>query len=89
MIADDALDPPLTAREIEVLTLAARGCAGPEIARQLVVSPSTVKTHFSHIYEKLGVKNRAAAVARAMQLRVIKAAFPWPMRLRKCSYRPN
>lgn len=71
VIAADVLDPPLTAREIEVLTLAARGCGGPEIASELVVSPSTVKTHFSHIYEKLGVRNRAAAVARAMQLGVI------------------
>jgi len=73
VIANDALAPPvpLTAREIEVLTLAARGSAGPEIARKLVVSPSTVKTHFSHIYEKLGVRNRAAAVARAIHLGVI------------------
>jgi PAS domain S-box-containing protein len=73
VIADDAGDPPLplTAREIEVLTLAARGCSGPEIARKLVVSPATVKTHFAHIYEKLGVRNRAAAVARGLQLGVI------------------
>jgi PAS domain S-box-containing protein len=57
----------LTPREIEVLTLAARGYSGPEIARRLVVSPSTVKTHFANIYEKLEVRNRAAAVAIAMQ----------------------
>jgi PAS domain S-box-containing protein len=57
----------LTPREIEVLTLAARGYSGPEIARRLVVSPSTIKTHFANIYEKLGVRNRAAAVAIAIQ----------------------
>lgn len=73
VIDDGALDlpVPLTARETEVLALAARGCGGPEIARKLTVSPSTVKTHFAHIYEKLGVRNRPAAVARAMQLGVI------------------
>jgi PAS domain S-box-containing protein len=73
VIEDAAVDPPipLTAREIEVLTLAARGCSGPEIARKLVVSPATVKTHFANIYDKLGVRNRAAAVARGMQLGVI------------------
>ncbi len=70
----DPLAPPisLTPREIEVLTLAARGYSGPEIARRLVVSPATVKTHFAHIHEKLGVPSRAAAVARAMQLGVIE-----------------
>lgn len=71
---DDPLNPTiqLTPREIEVLTLAARGYSGPEIARRLVVSPATVKTHFAHIHEKLGVPSRAAAVARAMQLGVIE-----------------
>jgi PAS domain S-box-containing protein len=70
----DPLDPPisLTPREIEILTLAARGYSGPEIAQRLVVSPATVKTHFAHIHEKLGVPSRAAAVARAMQLGVIE-----------------
>jgi DNA-binding NarL/FixJ family response regulator len=62
---------PLTPREIEVLTLAARGYSGPEIARRLVVSPATVKTHFGNVYEKLGVRSRAAAVATAMQLGAI------------------
>jgi PAS domain S-box-containing protein len=69
----DADDPaiPLTPREIEVLTLAARGYSGPQIARQLVLSPATVKNHFAHIHAKLGVRSRAAAVAKAMQLGVI------------------
>ena len=49
---------PLSEREIEVLRLAAGGLSGPGIAEQLVLSPATVKTHFEHIYEKLGVGDR-------------------------------
>lgn len=66
----------LTPRESEVLTLAARGFSGPEIAEQLVLSRATVKTHLTHVYEKLGVPNRAAAVAKAMQLSVIPYSSP-------------
>lgn len=62
----------LTARELEVLQLAAYGLSGREIAAQLVVSPSTIKTHFNHIYEKLGVSDRAAAVATALRLGLIE-----------------
>jgi DNA-binding NarL/FixJ family response regulator len=68
------LDPParrLTAREIEVLELSAAGLRGPAIAERLYVSPTTVKTHFEHIYEKLGVSDRAAAVAYAFRTGVI------------------
>ena len=54
---------PLSEREIEVLRLAAEGLSGPAIAERLVLSPATVKTHFEHIYVKLGVSDRAAAVA--------------------------
>ena len=43
----------------------------PEIAAMLVLSPGTVKTHFRHIYEKLGVRDRAAAVADALRSGVI------------------
>lgn len=57
----------LTARELEVLRLAARGRTGPEIARELFVSPTTVKSHLQNAYEKLGVSDRAAAVAEAMR----------------------
>ncbi len=63
--------PALTDRELEVLRLAAGGNTGPEIARRLFVSPSTVKSHFENIYEKLGVSDRAAAVARALRLGLI------------------
>jgi two-component system, NarL family, nitrate/nitrite response regulator NarL len=59
--------PTLTAREREVLVLIMEGHSGPEIARRLQVSPATVKTHLLHLYEKLGVTERAAAVAEAMR----------------------
>jgi PAS domain S-box-containing protein len=62
---------PLSEREIEVLRLAAEGVSGPGIAERLVLSPATVKTHFEHIYEKLGVGDRTAAVAQAMRTGVI------------------
>jgi DNA-binding CsgD family transcriptional regulator len=62
----------LTPREIQVLTLAADGLHGPDLARALVISPATVRTHLANIYEKLGVGNRAAAVARAIRLGMIE-----------------
>ena len=62
---------PLSEREIEVLRLAAEGLSGPGIAERLVLSPATVKTHFEHIYEKLGVGDRAAAVAQALRTGLI------------------
>jgi two-component system, NarL family, nitrate/nitrite response regulator NarL len=58
---------PLTPRELEVLALAAEGRSGPQIGRELFVSPATVKTHLRNIYDKLGVKDRAAAVAEGMR----------------------
>jgi DNA-binding NarL/FixJ family response regulator len=65
-------DPrPLSEREIEVLRLAAEGMRGNEIAERLVLSPATVKTHLAHIYEKLGVGDRTAAVAKALRTGVI------------------
>lgn len=65
-------DPPLTPRELEVLELAAEGQSGPHIAESLVVSPATVRTHFEHIYAKLGVNDRAGSVAKAMRLGLIE-----------------
>jgi DNA-binding CsgD family transcriptional regulator len=61
----------LTERELEILRLAAEGNTGPAIAKRLVVSPSTIKSHFEHIYEKLGVSDRAAAVAQALRIGLI------------------
>ena len=56
---------PLSAREQEVLELIARGATNREAARALFVSEATVKTHLLHVYAKLGVNDRAAAVAEA------------------------
>jgi DNA-binding CsgD family transcriptional regulator len=58
---------PLTARETEILQLAAHGMSGPEIAEHLVVSPGTVKTHFQNIYLKWNVPDRTSAVAKALR----------------------
>ena len=59
--------PLMTGRERETLKLTAEGLSAPAIARRLHLSPATVKTHLQHIYEKLGVSDRAAAVAEAMR----------------------
>jgi PAS domain S-box-containing protein len=62
----------LTPRELQVLQLAADGHSGRRIAERLVISPSTIKTHFNHIYEKLGMSDRSSAVATAMRLGLIE-----------------
>ncbi|MEU5343781.1 helix-turn-helix transcriptional regulator [Streptomyces sp. NPDC020766] len=54
----------LTRRELDVLRCVARGLATPQIAEQLVVSPSTVRKHLENAFGKLGVSSRTAAVAR-------------------------
>lgn len=59
--------PLLSAREREILKLIADGLSAPRIGARLHLSPATVKTHLQHIYEKLGVSERAAAVAAAMR----------------------
>ncbi len=59
--------PVLSAREREVLNGIARGQSIPAIAAELFVAPSTIKTHVQRLYEKLGVSDRAAAVAEAMR----------------------
>lgn len=61
----------LSAREVEVLRLVAAGKSNPEIGKELFVAASTVKTHLDRAYAKLGVRDRAAAVARAKDLRVL------------------
>ena len=61
----------LTPRELEVLRLTARGNSAPDMAEQLVIAESTVKTHLANIYAKLGVSDRAAAVARGIRTGLI------------------
>jgi two-component system, NarL family, nitrate/nitrite response regulator NarL len=62
----------LTPREREVLGGLAEGKSAPQIAGELHVSPATVKTHLKTLYEKLGVSDRAAAVAEAMRRGLIE-----------------
>ena len=69
-----ALQPliePLSQRELEVLRLLITELSGPEIAHELVISLSTVRTHTKSIYSKLNVNNRRAAVKRAEELHLI------------------
>lgn len=57
----------LTARELDVLTLAASGLSNRDLASQLFVSEATVKTHLHHAFTKLGVENRQAAIATTLK----------------------
>jgi NarL family two-component system response regulator LiaR len=57
----------ITARELEILTLIARGCSNREIAAQLFVSENTVKTHCARAFEKLGAARRTQAVQRGKE----------------------
>lgn len=61
---DERLEQLLTPRELEVLELVASGATNAAIARQLVVSDQTAKTHVSHVLRKLRATNRAEAVSR-------------------------
>ena len=58
----------ITARELEILTLVARGFSNREIATQLFVSENTVKTHCARAFDKLGAARRTQAVQRAKEL---------------------
>jgi DNA-binding NarL/FixJ family response regulator len=60
-------DSRLSAREVEVLKLVAEGATNQVAARKLLVSETTIKTHLLHIYTKLGVRDRASAVATGYQ----------------------
>ncbi|MDZ4767366.1 MAG: response regulator transcription factor [Chloroflexota bacterium] len=62
----------LSNRELEILRLVAEGCSNQEIAAQLSIGVSTVKKHINHIYDKLDVKNRTQAVARARERQILR-----------------
>jgi two-component system, NarL family, nitrate/nitrite response regulator NarL len=64
--------PALTPREAEVLGYISQGLSAVEIGERIGLSPTTVKTHLHGLYEKLGVSDRAAAVAEAMRRRLIE-----------------
>jgi DNA-binding CsgD family transcriptional regulator len=65
------LDDPLSGRELEVLALLASGRTNAEIARELFVAIGTVKSHAGNIYRKLDAKNRAEALGRAHELKLL------------------
>lgn len=67
-----ALIEPLTAREIEILALAARGLTNKAIAAALTISDRTVQNHLAHIFGKLGAASRTEAVMRAVSLGLIE-----------------
>ena len=73
VLADRLVNPDeaLSAREIELLRALQTGASNREIAEQLFISQATVKTHLIHIYNKLGVDNRTAAVDRARERKII------------------
>ncbi|AUG78506.1 LuxR family transcriptional regulator [Kitasatospora sp. MMS16-BH015] len=66
-----APQPALTARELDILGQLSQGLGNREIAQALYISEATVKTHLSRVYAKLGVDNRAAAVATAKEQRLL------------------
>jgi DNA-binding NarL/FixJ family response regulator len=65
-------EPVLSAREVQLLELLATGMSNKAMSKQLFISEATVKTHLVHIYDKLGVDNRTAAISVAAQRRIIR-----------------
>ncbi|MFF7635426.1 response regulator [Kitasatospora sp. NPDC008050] len=65
--------PTLSPREAEILQLLASGLANRQISKRLFISEATVKTHLVHIYEKLGVDSRTAAIAAGLSSGLIRA----------------
>ena len=69
--AAQQLSEPLTVRELEVLRLLATDLSGPEIARELMISLNTMRTHTKNIYAKLGANSRRTALSRADELELL------------------
>ncbi|MFN8381140.1 MAG: response regulator transcription factor [Anaerolineales bacterium] len=65
----------LSGREIEVLELASRGGSNKDIATKLHITEATVKSHFVHIFDKLGVADRTAAVTVALEKKIIRLDY--------------
>lgn len=64
--------PALSGRELEILGLLARGLSNRAISRELFISEATVKTHLVHVFDKLGVDNRTAAITTALRRGIIR-----------------
>jgi len=64
--------PHLTARESQVLGMIADGLSAPLMAERLTLSTATIKSHLQTLYDKLGVSDRAAAVAKAMRMGLLE-----------------
>jgi LuxR family maltose regulon positive regulatory protein len=71
--ASGSLIEALSQRELDILRLFKTELSGPEIAQELVIALSTVRTHTKSIYNKLNVNSRREAVKRAIELGLIKA----------------
>lgn len=65
-------EPLLSARERQVLEMIAQGMSVPDMAKELFLAPTTVKTHLRRLYEKLGVSDRGAVVAKAMRTHMLE-----------------
>jgi LuxR family maltose regulon positive regulatory protein len=68
----DRAAEPLSRQELQVLRMLGAGYSNEEIGKALFISGNTVKTHLRHVYAKLGVKTRSAAVSRAAALRLLE-----------------
>ena len=66
------LDIDLSARELSIIQLAAKGFSNPEVAEMLGISVNSVKTHFRHIFEKMDVSDRMEAVTLAISRGIIE-----------------
>jgi len=71
-MCNQALDKPLSNRELEILSLLGKGLRNKEIADRLFIAPETVKRHTANIYRKLDAHNRQKAVVKAYELGLLK-----------------